>query len=293
MSRHPHNYSEIDWNLLWKNARDCASRPGRSLEDWDRDAQSFADRNADSPFASMVTSRLPVDSSMTVLDIGCGPGTLTLPLSRQVAEVTAIDYSEQMLKVLSRQADEMNLTNIHTIRCAWENDWDECGVGSYDLVIASRSLGVVNNLGAALKKICAHSRGFAVICDRIAPTPFDPAAFAAVGRHFEPGPDYIYTLNILYGMGIHPSVDILELERDLVFPDIEAALDAYTWMFKDMDDAEKKRLRDYVASRVIESAPDRIVIRREYPPRWIMLCWQQPEKQTTSVGKGVWSPSFS
>ncbi len=274
VSQLPFTYSDIDWELLWKNAREKKSWSGKKVEDWDKNAKAFAERNADSPYASMVLSHLRVKESMTVLDIGSGPGTLALPLAQRGAAVTAMDYSSSMIDILAKLAEKNNLGNVRTLRWSWEDDWDALGIGVYDLVIASRSLGV-DNLGAALRKIDDHAGKQVFIVDRIAPTPFDPAAFNAVGRPCESGPDYIYTVNILYSMGIHPSIDILELEKDLIFPDLEKALEAYSWMFKDLSDKENAALIDYVSSRIVRSDGKHVVIRREYPPRWAMIQWMK------------------
>jgi SAM-dependent methyltransferase len=275
MSPHrPLTYSDIDWDRLWRNARKQKSWKGKKVEDWDKNARSFADRNADSPYASLILSRLPLDISMTVLDIGAGPGTLTLPLAGRVAAVTAIDYSQQMLAILNKRALEKKLANIRTVNCAWEDDWDSLDVGIHDLAIASRSLGV-DDLSGALKKLNEHAGKFVFITDRIAPTPFDPAAFKAIGRPFDSGPDYIYTVNTLYSMGIHPCIEILQLERDLVFQNMEEALASYTWMFKDLSLIEHSRLQSYLSSRILASEKNNLVIRREYPPRWAMIWWKK------------------
>ena len=278
----PLTYSDIDWDMLWQNARKQKSWKGKNVEDWDKNARSFADRNADSPYASLILSRLPLDISMTVLDIGAGPGTLTLPLAERVAAVTAIDYSQQMLIILKKRALEKKLSNIRTINCAWEDDWNALGIGIHDLAIASRSLGV-DDLSHALKKLNEHAGKFVFITDRIAPTPFDPAAFKAIGRPFDSGPDYIYTVNTLYSMGIHPYIEILQLERDLVFQNMEEALASYTWMFKDLSPIEHSRLQTYLSSRILASEKNSLVIRREYPPRWAMIWWKKIEDSSNIV----------
>lgn len=275
----PHTYADIDWDILRRNARGQKSWKGKNVEDWDRNAKSFAERNEDSPYAALFLTRLPLDTSMTVLDIGAGPGTLALPLAERVASVTAIDYSQQMLDLLRQRAEDKKLTNIHTINCAWEDDWKTLHVGIHDLAIASRSLGG-ENLRGALQKLDDHAGKYVFITDRIAPTPFDPAAFKAIGRPFDSGPDYIYTLNILYTMGIHPNVQILELERDLLFPSMEEALAAYTWMFKDLSGIELDRLQTYLLSRIRTSEKNHLVIRREFPPRWAMIWWKKNGRPT-------------
>ena len=179
-----------------------------------------------------------------------------------------------MLAILEKQADEKNISNIRTLACAWEDDWTDCGVGIHDMAIASRSLGV-DDLFGALGKLNGHARKFVFITDRISPTPFDPAAFKAIGRPFDSGPDYIYTLNALYGMGIHPCMDVLQLERDLIFADMDEALCSYAWMFRDLSAAESRKLQGYIASRILRSDAESLVIRREFSPRWAMIWWKR------------------
>lgn len=266
--------ADIDWNLLWQNARKQKSWSSKGAADWDRKAVSFATRNTGSPYVSLLLSRLPLSSERTVLDMGSGPGTLALPLAGQVCSVTAVDYSAGMLEVLNGQAAEKNIQNIRTVQGAWEDDWQQLGIGKHDIAIASRSL-AVDNLVPALQKLNDHAREYVFITDRISPTPFDPAAFAAIGREFQSGPDYIYTVNILYTMGIHPCIDILRLDRDIVFSDREEALQAYVWMFQDLSGVEKDALRRYVESRIVASEGKQITLRREHPPQWALIWWKK------------------
>ncbi len=266
--------TDIDWNLLWQNARKQKSWSSKGPADWDRKADSFASRNAGSLYTALFLERLPLAPGFTVLDMGAGPGTLAIPLAGQVRSVTAVDYSAGMLAALTRQAKEKNIQNIRTIQGSWEDDWQQLGIGSHDIAIASRSL-AVDNLSLALQKLNDHARKYVFIGDRIAPTPFDPAAFAAIGRDFQSGPDYIYTINILYSMGIHPSIDILKLDRDCIYSDMDEALQAYVWMFKELSAGEKEALRSYLNSRVIHSEGKQITIRREYPPQWALIWWKK------------------
>ena len=266
--------ADLDWNLLWRNARKQKSWSSKGAADWDRKANSFASRNADSPYTSSFLDHLPLAPGLTVLDVGSGPGTLAIPMAGLVRSVTAVDYSAGMLDVLTRQAKEKNIGNIRTVQGSWEDDWQQLGIGGHDIAIASRSL-AVDNLSLALQKLNDHARQYVFISDRIAPTPFDPAAFAAIGREFQSGPDYIYTVNILYSMGIHPCIDVLKLDRDSVFTDREEALQAYGWMLKDLSVREEDALRCYLESRIIASEGKQVTIRREHPPQWALIWWKK------------------
>jgi SAM-dependent methyltransferase len=272
--------TDIDWNLLWQNARKQKSWSSKGAADWDRKADSFASRNAGSRYTSLFLERLPLASDRTVLDMGSGPGTLAIPLAGLVRSVTAVDYSAGMLDVLIRQAQENNIQNIRTIQGSWEDDWQQLGIGIHDIAIASRSL-AVDNLSLALQKLNDHAREYVFISDRIAPTPFDPAAFAAIGRAFQSGPDYIYTVNILYAMGIHPCIDILKLDRDYIYSDMEEALQSYVWMFKDLSAREKEALRNYLNSKIIHSEGKQITIRRDSPPQWALIWWKKDHSLET------------
>ncbi len=266
--------ADIDWNLLWQNARKQKSWSSKGAADWDKKAASFATRNAGTSYVSLLLERLPLGPDRTILDMGSGPGTLAIPLAGKVRSVTAVDYSAGMLEALTRQAQAKNIQNIRTIKGAWEDDWQQLGIEKYDIAIASRSL-AVDNLALALQKLNDHAGEYVFIADRISPTPFDPAAFAAIGREFQSGPDYIYTVNILYSMGIHPCIDILKLDQDSVFTDREEAIQAYGWMFKDLSAKEEDALRRYLESRIISSEGNQITIRREHPPQWALIWWKK------------------
>ncbi len=267
-------YSDLDWDVLWQNARLQKSWSSKGAEEWDKRASSFTSRNQASPFVSLVLSHLPLDSSLTVLDVGAGPGTLALPIAAKVKSVTALDFSSGMLATLSQQAEEAGIDNIRTVHCGWEDDWASYDIVRHDIAIASRSLGVAD-LKGALHQLDRYSSQAVFIVDRISPAPFDPEAFQAVGRPFNPGPDYIYVLNILYGMGIHPHVQILSLDSTNRFADQAEALRSYSWMFKDLSAEEETRLHRYIADRSRDCDNGQICIERKVPPQWALIWWEK------------------
>ena len=269
-------YNDLDWHSLWQNARAQKSWTAKSPADWDKKAASFADRNMMSPYAELILQRLPLNKEMSILDAGSGPGTLSIPLARQVRSVTALDYSRAMLDVLENLSQEQGLSNITTIHGSWEDDWKKLGIEQHDLCLASRSLSV-DNLRAALRKLNSYARRYVFVADRITPTPFDPNAFRAIGRPFRSGPDYIYTINTLYSMGIHPCIDIITLETRVSFASMEAALDSYRWMFKDLTSQEEEKLQGYILHNSLTDEQGKITVKRSHPPRWALIWWKKEE----------------
>ncbi len=268
----PRTYADIDWAALRADAMNRKGWKSKGPEEWDGKADSFSKRNQDSPYSSLFLSHLPLDSSLTVLDIGSGPGTLAIPISTRVKSVSAIDFSRGMLETLDKIAADLQIHNISTIQCAWEDDWTAKGIKPHDIAIASRSMGV-RDLTAALHKINSYAKKFVFISDRIGDTPFEKNAFNALGRSFEPGPDYIYTLNTLYTLGIYPNVTVLKLDRKTVYTSMAEAVDSYSWMFRDITPKETLLLEKYISSRIVSAADGKIVVERDNPPCWALIWW--------------------
>lgn len=271
-------YTDIDWGRLWQQARTQKSWKSKGAEEWDKRAPAFSARTKTSSYVDKFLSHLDLNDTISVLDVGCGPGTLALPIAERVKRVTALDYSQGMLDCLSSQAEQQGLNNIRAVRCAWQDDWHQHGIGSHDIVIASRSMNIEYPL-AGIRKLTQHAHpehGKLFIAERIDPSPFDPDVFEAIGRPFNSGPDYIYTINMLYTLGIHPEISHIELERELRFTDLEQAMLAHTWMFKEITPDEQVRLEQFLKSRIIDQQDDYIVIQRNHPQRWALLHWTNP-----------------
>lgn len=271
---HPEiTYDDLDWHELWQNARAKKSWTAKGPADWDKKSVSFAKRNSDSPFVDSVLQHIPVTRSTTILDAGSGPGTLSLPLASRVDSVTAIDYSKGMLAALNDLARQQGSVNIRTVLGSWEDDWKKLNIKKHDICIASRSLSVAN-LQSALAKLNDYANDSVFVVDRINPTPFDNGAFTALGRPFRSGPDYIYTINTLYSMDIHPNVNIISLEKTVTFASMDTALDSYRWMFKDLTKEDEHKLEQYIKSNSSAGENGTITVNRSHPSRWALIWWK-------------------
>ncbi|MEJ2058792.1 MAG: hypothetical protein P8X39_13245 [Desulfofustis sp.] len=234
-------YEDIDWQLLWQQSRSRKSWKSKDAKEWSKKGKSFAGRVRESAFIDLFLKHIVLDQNMSILDIGCGPGTLAVPIARQVKRVT-------------------------------EDNWSDFGITRHDIAIASRSMNIAD-LRSGLEKLNSYAAAKVYIVERIAPSPFDPDAFAAIGRPFNSGPDYIYTLNMLYTLGIHPHIDHIELNREQRFATIDRAMQNYRWMFKELTAEEERRLEKFLWKQIVRQETDHIIIKRNHPQRWVVISW--------------------
>ncbi|MFH1215383.1 MAG: methyltransferase domain-containing protein [Pseudomonadota bacterium] len=265
---------DIDWNRMWQEARLRKSWKKKDNESWDKRAAGFAKRNIDSDYADKFLRLMQPEADWSVLDVGCGPGTLALPLAHLVKSVTAIDFSAAMLDELENRATGKRISNIKTIQASWTDDWSELAIPVHDVTVSSRSLSVFD-LKEALEKLDRWALKKVFIVDRVGCGPFDPDIFAAIGRNFDPGPDYIFTVNLLHRMGIHPTIDYIVLDPRKTFTDKEDALRSCRWMLDDLTADEEKLLDLHVGERLQLDDTGAWSLKRKTPIKWAVISWEK------------------
>jgi 2-polyprenyl-3-methyl-5-hydroxy-6-metoxy-1,4-benzoquinol methylase len=98
--------------------------------------------------------RLHLQPGMHVLDAGCGPGRLTIPIARAigpVGRVTALDIQEGMLDRARARAAAASVTNIEFVRAALGAR--TLGPAHFDRAILVTVLGEIPDREAALREI--------------------------------------------------------------------------------------------------------------------------------------------
>jgi len=104
--------------------------------------------------ASAIIQQLDLKPGMKVLDAGCGPGRVTIPLARALqpaGEVVAVDIQPQMLNRAREKANTAGLSNIDFRELAIEPG--RLGVAEYDRVLLVTVLGEIPDRAGALQEI--------------------------------------------------------------------------------------------------------------------------------------------
>ena len=104
--------------------------------------------------AATILDQLDLEAGMSVLDIGCGPGRLTIPAAKRVGStgtVVALDIQPAMLQKLEQRLEEHQISNVQTILG---------GIGqnllqkeTFDRAILVTVLGEIPNQSPALQEI--------------------------------------------------------------------------------------------------------------------------------------------
>ncbi|MDR3225477.1 MAG: class I SAM-dependent methyltransferase [Clostridiales Family XIII bacterium] len=226
--------------------------PGRGIGGWDAQAENYNRMvQMEKRFTPNQLDCFKTDPSDTVLDVGCGPGRVAIPMAQRAASVTALDASPKMLEILGRNAADAGVTNIKTLLVDWEDDESVDAIERHDIVIASRSPALGD-----LKLLSKLARKQVVLIIWANNAPCIPMITGALfkGTHpegadgrppFMPQFDRRFGNNLLYNkiydMGFEPNLKYVD--------------DGYTRVFKDREEAYSELLkfaRDEVPSEKID-----------------------------------------
>ncbi len=251
------------WEEFWEQA----TRPGKNRGPmqsgfWDGRAGRFAknvpagreERRLKTVLDLIETTGLNI-AGAEVLDIGCGTGSLAIPLARKGATVTAVDFSAEMLKNLEERADRENVSIARTVLASWDEvDLDTVGFRKkFDLVIASmtpavRSPDAFDLLLEAAKGVCYYS-GWVT-------RKWDPAFYELYRLLFdEEFQEGLHNFSLpfmdLYLKGYRPAVRI---NREVWRSEeaVDEMVDTVSGFFsvtKNVDEEMKSRMKEYFLAR--------------------------------------------
>ena len=160
----------------------------------------------------------------SVLDVGGGAGRFAIALAaRRGAAVTVVDPSPSMLEQLEASVSEVEGVSVAGVNA----DWESARVEAADVALCSHVVYGVADIGPFLRKLNDHALRRAVMVS------FVDSPQAGVAPLWEPVygegrvnlPALPELMNVLWEMGIYPSVRMLAPTGPQTFESVESAIE--------------------------------------------------------------------
>ena len=282
------DFNAIDWNSMWQEASGGGTNyDQKSQKDvWNQRAESYGKRISrvmdgresldKDDYISKMLSHIQVKPEWSVLDIGCGPGTLAIPLAKKVKSITALDISSEMLRILKTNAGKSGLNNISYIESSWQDAFAGKKLGEYDVVVASRSL-ISGDMKGAVANVNYIARQAAYITFPIVHLPLDFEVYKTIGRNGNKHAPYIYVYNLLYQMGIMANVNILRSKVKVQFPNIEETIKDLQWRTAPFTPTEKEKVQEFLEKKFTRQKDSTNFIHEGYSV-WALIWWRKQEQ---------------
>lgn len=261
---------KIDWDKIWDDQMQLTSLKGDGVEFWNKSAARINSISfPQDDYTQELMRRMVLSPKMTVLDVGCGPGGLSLPLAERTCSVTALDLSPVMLQHLQQKIAEGSIANIRTVNADFVNQ-DLTGLDTYDIVLASRSL-PMGNLRAAITKMDSLCKQCCYLTWIARSKEIDIKLCQILGKEYHPYPDYIIIANILYTMGIYANIEIFTATSEQRYADPDEAVDL-SLRGQEADNEKREQIKDFIKKNTVIKDGARHI--KQYY-QWALIWWQK------------------
>lgn len=264
------NPNDVDWASFW-----AERLKGKVNKDWDKAAPGFYRRTRKDDYNDALFDKLILDKNDTVLDVGCGEGSVTIPIARQVKKVIGLDSSPKMLEYLEKRASDNDITNIETVLKPIE-EISYAEIGDVDVVVCSRSLNGIIPIEEVLSELDKIANKYVFI------TIFGPENKKIeknfdmeLGIKTEDFPDYNYFFNILFNMRIYANVERFDLNNYREYDSIEDAMDNGKFRVDLYSDEEKILLKEYLKRILTKDSKTGKLFNVKDKADWIMIWWKK------------------
>ena len=240
------------WNEMWKQSyydREKGIRANPLLEYWDKRANDFSlmRKSNDYDFGRKVyaalSSILTPDSSM--LDIGAGPGSFTIPFAQHIKSVTAIEPSKGMVTVLKENAKELNVENLNIIEeLVQDLPQDGSPDFQFDLVAISLVLWMFPDVWPRILQMEQYAKGYCAIVAGIPDWKNPREASKSDVQEFQ----ILY--NMLLSQGRSPNVSIIDYRCERTVEDeIECRKIIYEQYYGDLTPTAEEQIKKEIIAK--------------------------------------------
>ena len=230
----------------------------------------------------------------TVLDLGCGTGTLAFLLAGRGARVTAVDFSGNMLQQAKANCPDSCKDRVRFEQADWTTvDLEKKGwLKKFDLVLAHMTP-AVNTPDLFLKMMAASRQS---CCTASWAGKRENNLRSGLWEKMMQSPlqdqpvDFLIRFNLLYAMGYFPDIYFTEVSWEKTMS-VESALDYFIRYFKEIAPDPESVLREKIRGYLDDIAVDKKVIKKNFG-RIGTLCWHlnqtgreaQPPAETVRGG---------
>ena len=245
----------IDWDDLWRQQLQAASFRTLGADRWNAGAANWGkamDGAFNSDYVDQLLARMNLSSDMTVLDVGCGSGRLSIPLAKRVRHVTALDQAPAMLELTKQNAEAEFVENIKTVNVDWTKARIGIDVEPHDVVLSSTSVLTLElrefliRMDQAARKSCYLSWG-------VGTSMSDARVCGVLGEGYRPTPSYVVIYNLLYSMGIMANVEICQMAGTRQIKDLSSLVRtvAHRAHGRTLDKATEAKLKAFFTKEMV------------------------------------------
>ena len=250
---------ELNWGENWEEKQKQRMRPLKIVYERDFRAKFAEDYSEMAKYNNYEYGRKTVealseilDKDFEVLEIGAGPGTLTIPLAKKVKKVVAIESSETAVDYLKRNIKESQVGNIEIMKKNWLEVEDREIEDRFDLAVCSHFLWQVKDLEKHLKKMETASNYCAVIQpagrDSIVKEMWTKITGEDYSGQFDPDADYFAYL-ILRQWGRLVNVRVMNYSVERNYEQEVRYIASFIGKYVEVDAHVKKIIEQYISEK--------------------------------------------
>ena len=130
--------------------------------DWDKNPMHWDRSEA---IVKEIRKRIPLNRTMTALEYGAGTGIASFLLRDDLKEITLMDNSSEMVRIIKEKIDAAKVSNLKVLNFDLEhNNYDE---GKFDLIFTQMVLHHVADIESIIRKFgnLLNSGGFLAVAD--------------------------------------------------------------------------------------------------------------------------------
>lgn len=206
---------KVDWEALWAdNLRGMSEKC--TPDYWNLRAPDYSDFISTSDFEhgkkirALFEAEGLLNEAWNVLDVGAGPGAITVPFAEKVSSVTSVEPAEEMANRLLENAGKRGLYNIRIIPSVWQEVEIEPLKNTFDLVVCCHALWHFTDIWEQVRRMAAVSKGFCCLAHGLYDE-VEAEEWQKLGITEDSADQFSMIKQVLEHRGIYPDIHIADI----------------------------------------------------------------------------------